>query len=146
VETTEAGHSPLFTCNMNSGEWIKLLITVYFAEQWRVSPDKEKREGKEQRDGNGLKNSKNSVGLWWKIAALHWWTVSFFPLFLFFSFSLSGHASPCDTCRETINPTHWVSSHVIVLCVAKSIDLHIAATYSLFAGTGQLKPPNWTRW
>jgi len=34
---------------------------------------------------------------------------------------------------------------VVALCAAKSIDLHITAAYSLSAGTGQLKAPNWTR-
>jgi len=29
-----------------------------------VSPDKEKGEGKEQCDGNGLRNGENNVGLW----------------------------------------------------------------------------------
>ena len=38
VETAKAGHSQLFTCNMNSGKWINSLSTVHVAcEQLRVT-------------------------------------------------------------------------------------------------------------
>jgi len=99
--------SSLFSCNMNSEEWINSLSTVHFAEHWRMQKTKEKEKEKEKGKSR-LPCATTMSGWRWKqrrpvvkgsCSPLMDDDPSFFLLFLLFSFSL--YCVPLSTVCNT---------------------------------------------